>query len=91
MGKRKSFGAEVAEIAEELNLPKATVERVLRTRQANQIKAIQNGESVTVEGLFNIKVYRDSETGELVLRGGVSTALKESIKDSNRQLRMQSR
>lgn len=86
--KRKSFGAEVAEIAAELNIPKTTVEAVLRTRYRRQIEAIKRGESVTVEGLFSIKVFKQTGTGELTLRGGVSPALREAVRDGNKKLRM---
>lgn len=88
MSKRKTFGEEVAAIAAELNLPKATVEAVLRTRYKLQVAAIMNGESVTVEGLFNIKTLRDMNTGKLSLRGGVSPALKAAVNDPTKKLRM---
>ena len=88
MTKRRTFGEEVSEIAAELNLPKATVEAVLRTRYKLQVAAIMRGEPVTVEGLFNIKVLRDVNTGKLSLRGGVSPALKAAINDPDKKLRM---
>lgn len=88
MSKRRTFGEEVAEIAAALNLPKATVEAVLRTRYKLQVAALKRGESVTVEGLFNIKTLRDVNTGEISLRGGVSPALKAAINNPDKKLRM---
>ena len=76
---RKTFGLEVAEIAQELNIPKATVEAVLRSRIKHQIEELKRGKNVTVENLFTIKVLTDSVTGERVLRGSVSQTLKQII------------
>ena len=76
---RKTFGLEVAEIAQELNIPKATVEAVLRARIKHQIEELKQGNSVTVENLFTIKVITDSVTGEKMLRGSVSQNLKRII------------
>lgn len=76
---RKTFGLEVAEIAQELNIPKATVEAVLRSRIKHQIEELKRGNNITVENLFTIKVLTDSVTGERVLRGSVSQTLKQII------------
>lgn len=86
MAMKKSFGAEVAEIAEELNLPKATVERVLRTRLKHQVAEIKAGNSIAVEGLYSIRV-RKTPHG-LELRGAVSSALKGVLNGERNELRM---
>lgn len=91
MYKRKSFSVEVAEIAEELNLPKATVERVLKTRLAHQLEALRCGEPVTEEGLFTIKPHYNDDTGTYTYRGSVSVALKNALSSDDKSLRLLSR
>ncbi len=89
MAKRKSFSVEIAEIAEQLRLPKATVEAVLRARLAQQVESLKRGETITEEGLFTIKVIRNEETGEVVYRGSVSGALKNLLSsDGEKNLRL---
>lgn len=91
MYKRKSFSVEVAEIAEELNLPKATVERVLKTRLSHQLDALRRGEPVTEEGLFTIKPHYNEDTGDYTYRGSVSVALKTALASDDKSLRLLSR
>lgn len=91
MALRKSFGAEVVEIANELGIPKATVEAVLRTRLTHQVNELRKGNSITVEGLFTIKATKLDETdpeSEVLLRGSVSTALKNAVNNPEGTLRM---
>ena len=89
MAMRKSFSVEIAEIAEQLRLPKTTVEAVLRARLAQQIESLKRGETVTEEGLFTIKAVYDEETGKYTYRGSVSGALKNLLSsDGEKNLRL---
>lgn len=88
MSVRKSFSSEIAEIAAELNIPKATVERVLRTRLAHQVAALKRGESICEEGLFTIKVCYNASDKKYSYRGAVSPALKHLLDGNSEQLRL---
>ena len=88
MATRKSFSSEIADIASELNIPKATVERVLRTRLAHQLAALKRGESVCEEGLFTIKVTFNPDTEQYVYRGAVSPALRHVLEGDTENLRL---
>lgn len=76
---KKTTGMLIGDIATSLNIPKATVTRVIKEYQDSLKKAILRGEDVNIDSLFSIKVV-ESADGRLVLRGGVSHALKEEAR-----------
>lgn len=79
VGYKKTTGMLINDIATSLNLPKATVARVIKEYQEALKRAILKGEDVNIDSLFSIKVAEGAD-GRMVLRGGVSHALKEEAR-----------
>lgn len=69
----------INDIASSLNLPKATVSRVIKEYQEALRQAVLHGEDINIDSLFSIRVVEGSD-GRMVLRGGVSHALKEEAR-----------
>lgn len=76
---KKTTGMMINDIANKLNIPKATVNRVIKEYQNSLKQAVLKGENINIDSLFSIKVQEDVD-GRLVLRGGVSHALKEEAR-----------
>ena len=87
--RKKPFGVQVSEIADELNIPRATVDRVLRKYIENMVSEVQQGNPVAVEGLFSIRCSYAADNS-LILRGAVSQTLRSNIAEGedSKQMRM---
>lgn len=80
--RKKPFGVQVTEIANELNVPRGTVDMILRKYIENMIKEVQQGNPVAVEGLFSIRCSRGVNDVP-ILRGAVSQTLRSNIVDGD--------
>lgn len=74
---KRHLGERVSDIAEELNLPKVTVERVIREYLKSIEDSVMRGETAVIDSITSIKV-KETEEG-LSIRGRVSPVLKRKV------------
>ena len=74
---KRTLGERVDKIAKDLNLPKITVESVLRRYLEGLIESSQNGETIVIDNIMSIKVVEDDKG--IRLRGRVSPSLKSKV------------
>ncbi len=81
MGKviKSKLGHRIKSISEELNLPKATVERVIRAYLEGLEKSAMMGETIVIDNIMSIKPVINERDASVRLRGRVSPALKSKI------------
>lgn len=75
---KRTLGARINKISDELNVPKMTVERILRLYLSDLEESVLNGENIVVDNIMSIKQVKESN-GEITLRGRVSPALKSKV------------
>lgn len=80
---KRSLGERVTKISEELNIPKITVESVLREYLEGLINSAENGETVVIDNIMSIRVI-ENETGR-ILRGRVSPSLKSKVNKKDKK------
>ena len=74
---KRNLNERVTDISETLNIPKITVESVIREYLEGLIKSAQNGETVVIDNIISIKVIESKEGRKL--RGRVSPSLKNKV------------
>lgn len=79
------LGVRCYNISQQLGIPTATVEEVVKGYIRSLNDSVEHGEDITVEGLFSIHVM-NRET-EPYIRGAVSASLKNRIKDNGIKVR----
>ncbi len=81
MGKviKSKLGHRIAVISEDLKLPKATVERVIRAYLEGLETSALNGEVIVIDNIMSIKPVINERDGSVRLRGRVSPAIKNKI------------
>ena len=75
---KKTTKMRMVEIADKLNLPKATVERVINEYIDGMKLDILRGNDVNINGLFTLKAVEKPD-GRKTVRGIVSTVLKAGV------------
>ena len=76
---KRKLGERIVQISEELNIPRITVERVVRAYLDSLVESAQEGETIVIDNIMSIKLVEDSESGNIRLRGRVSPSLKNKL------------
>ena len=76
---KRKLGERIVKISEELNIPRITVERVVRAYLDGLVESAQDGETIVIDNIMSIKIVENSETGDIKLRGRVSPSLKNKL------------
>ena len=76
---KRKLGQRILKISEELNIPRITVERVIRAYLDDLVESAKNGETIVIKNIMSIKLVENKETGDIRLRGRVSPALKSKL------------
>ena len=75
---KQNLGSRVSDISDKLNIPKNTVESVIREYLGGLIESAEKGETLVIDNIVSIKVI--DEDGNKTLRSRVSPSLKNKIK-----------
>lgn len=75
---KRYLGERVCAIAENLNLPRTTVESVVREYLKSLEISAMNGENVVIDNIVTIKLI-ENEQGIVIPRGRVSPSLKAKL------------
>lgn len=76
---KRKLGERIVKISEELNIPRITVERVVRAYLDGLVESAQDGETIVIDNIMSIKLVEDRDTGNVRLRGRVSPSLKNKL------------
>ena len=76
---KRKLGQRILKISEELNIPRITVERVIRAYLDDLVESAKDGETIVIDNMMSIKLVENKETGDIRLRGRVSPALKSKL------------
>lgn len=76
---KRKLGERIVKISDELNIPRITVERVIRSYLDSLVDSAKEGETIVIDNIMSIKLVENKETGEVRLRGRVSPALKSKL------------
>lgn len=76
---KKSLGQRINTISNKTNIPKITVERVIKEYLESLKASIEAGEDIVLDGVVSMKSYVDEETEEIIIRSRASAALKGKI------------
>lgn len=76
---KRKLGQRIVQISEELNIPRVTVESVIRSYLDSLVESAQNGETIVIDNIMSIKLVEDDDTGNVRLRGRVSPSLKNKL------------
>lgn len=75
---KRTLGTRITNISNELNIPKVTVESVVRAYLEGLIESAEQGETIVIDNIMSIKVI-NSVNGCTTIRGRVSPALKSRL------------
>lgn len=75
---KRTLSKRITDISEELNIPKVTVESVVRAYLEGLIESGEKGENIVIDNIMSIKIINDSN-GSTTIRGRVSPALKSRL------------
>ncbi len=78
---KRNLGNRVFLIAEKLNIPRVTVERVIKEYLNSLVESGLNGENIVIDNIMSIKLLKDVSSGDILVRGRVSPAFKEKLSD----------
>lgn len=76
---KRKLGERVVKISDALNIPRITVESVIRAYLDDLVESAKNGETIVIDNIMSIKLVENIDTGEVRLRGRVSPALKNKL------------
>jgi hypothetical protein len=76
---KRKLGERIVQISNDLNIPRVTVESVIRAYLDGLVDSAQNGETIVIDNIMSIKLVEDSESGNVRLRGRVSPSLKNKL------------
>lgn len=76
---KRKLGERIVSISEELNIPRITVERVIRAYLDGLVESAREGETIVIDNIMSIKLVENEETGDVKLRGRVSPSLKNKL------------
>lgn len=82
---KKKLGERVVKISDDLNIPRITVERVIRSYLDSLVESAKDGETIVIDNIMSIKLVKNKETGNITLRGRVSPSLKNKIYVKNEE------
>lgn len=75
---KRKLGERILNISEELNIPRITVERVIRAYLDGLVESAKDGETIVIDNIMSIKLV-ENEAGDVKLRGRVSPSLKNKL------------
>lgn len=75
---KRTLGMRVVDISDKLNVPRVTVEQVLRAYLDSLVDSAQAGENIVIDNIMSIKLQQGKD-GDVTLRGRVSPALKSKL------------
>jgi small nuclear ribonucleoprotein (snRNP)-like protein len=75
---KRTLGTRITNISNELNIPKVTVESVIRAYLEGLIESAEQGENIVIDNIMSIKVINEPN-GSTTVRGRVSPALKSRL------------
>jgi nucleoid DNA-binding protein len=76
---KRKLGERIVKISDELNIPRITVERVIRSYLDGLVESAKEGETIVIDNIMSIKLVENVETGDIKLRGRVSPSLKNKL------------
>ena len=76
---KRKLGERIVKISDELNIPRITVERVIRSYLDGLVESAKEGETIVIDNIMSIKLVENAETGDIKLRGRVSPSLKNKL------------
>lgn len=76
---KRKLGERIYNISEDLNIPRITVESVIRAYLDSLVESAQDGETIVIDNIMSIKLVENKETGDIKLRGRVSPSLKNKL------------
>ena len=62
---KRKLGQRILKISEELNIPRITVERVIRAYLDDLVESAKDGETIVIDNIMSIKLVENKETGEI--------------------------
>lgn len=80
---KRSISERAREISYKRGIPLVTAETVCKDLLKSFINSAENLEDVLLDGLTSIKAIQDVETGEYYVRGRVSSALQQKLKQKH--------
>lgn len=75
---KRKLGERIVKISDELNIPRITVERVIRAYLDDLVESAKDGETIVIDNIMSIKLV-ETENGDVKLRGRVSPSLKSKL------------
>lgn len=78
---KNSLAERIYKISQELNIPRVTVERVVKAYLDDMVVSAEKGEDIIVPGVFSVRMMIDSEDNHVIPSGRVSNVLKERLKN----------
>lgn len=75
---KRKLGERIVKISDELNIPRITVERVIRAYLDDLVDSAKDGETIVIDNIMSIKLV-ECENGDIKLRGRVSPSLKNKL------------
>lgn len=75
---KRKLGERIIRISDDLNIPRTTVETVIRAYLDDLVETAMNGETMVIDNIMSIKLV-ETDKGDVKLRGRVSPALKAKI------------
>lgn len=76
---KRKLGERILNISEDLNIPRITVERVIRAYLDSLVDSAYDGETIVIDNIMSIKIVKNPNNGEVRLRGRVSPSLKNKL------------
>ena len=75
---KRKLGERIVKISDELNIPRITVERVIRAYLDDLVDSAKDGETIVIDNIMSIKLV-ENDNGDIKLRGRVSPSLKNKL------------
>ena len=75
---KRKLGERIVKISDKLNIPRITVERVIRAYLDDLVDSAKEGETIVIDNIMSIKLV-ETENGDVKLRGRVSPSLKSKL------------
>lgn len=80
---KNTMAERVYHIANKLNLPISTVERIIKAYHEDLIASVVRGEDIGIDRIFSVHVLRNYSTGEIIARGSVSPVLRKYLENTD--------
>ena len=79
--RKRNLGNRAYKISKKLNIPRVTVEMVIREYLDSLTDSALNGENIVINNIMSIKLLKDGDNGGIVARGRVSPVLKNKLQE----------